>query len=762
MVRSGIQRWGVTLIVMIFCGCVSSPRARRDKFLAAGQALVEKKDYARAMLAFKNAIQAMPNDAEAYYRLGLAALQTGDIPTGGHSLQRAVALNPNHTAAKLKLAELMSHGDATLMQEAEASLEELRQKATVTPEMLNALAYTELRLGKANDAAQTLQDVIDKNPGELDSAVLLAQAKLFKKDTKGAEDVLLNASAASPKAAQPHVILGEFYRVTNRSADAEAQLRTALRLDPSNVQAEYSLAGVLYVEGHMPEAEAAYKHLASLPDSAYKPIYGLFLLRQGRQVEAVREFERLAKQDPNDRIARGRLISAYQLVGRAADANKIIEEALRKNPKDVDALVRRAQLSVAAGKYDDAERDLNQVLRLQPESAPMHYFMAKLRQGRGQELSARQELSRALELDSTLLVARLDLAQSLVTGQDPKGALEVLDRASTPEKALPVFIVQRNWALWAMGDMAEMRKGIDAGLALQRSTDLLLQDGIWKLRSGNPSEARASLEEALKINPTDVRALSVLKQSYEMQKQTALAVQKMKEYAAREPRSAPVQEFLGAILLAGGDNAGAQNAFHAARAADTHSVQANLGLAQVDVLQGKLDNAQRQLEGVVAANPANTIAHLWLGEVQLMRADHRGAEKQFRAVVAAQPENPEALNNLAYLLTENGGQATEALKYAQKAKELAPDRPEYSDTLGWILYKQGLYPSAVQELERATAKNAKPIWEYHLAMAYAKTGDDKRARSVLNSALKQDPKLPEAQMAQQVVGLTASSNANGR
>ena len=145
-----------------------------------------------------------------------------------------------------------------------------------------------------------------------------------------------------------------------------------------------------------------------------------------------------------------------------------------------------------------------------------------------------------------------------------------------------------------------------------------------------------------------------------------------------------------------------------------------------------------------------------------MRSDYQGAEKQFRAVLAAQPENPEALNNLAYLMAENGGQHSEALKYAQKAKELAPDRPEYSDTLGWILYKQGLYPSAVQELERATAKGSQATWEYHLAMAYAKAGDDKRARSALNSALKQDPKLPEAKMAQQVVGSTASSGANGR
>ena len=310
--------------------------------------------------------------------------------------------------------------------------------------------------------------------------------------------------------------------------------------------------------------------------------------------------------------------------------------------------------------------------------------------------------------------------------------------------------------------MTQLRRGIDAGLALQRSADLLLQHGILKLRSGNTSEARASLEEALKINPADVRALAALMESYEVKNQTAVAVEKVKEYAAREPRSAPVQNFLGKILLARGDHAGARRAFQAARAAAPGAAEADLALTDADIMDGKLEDAQGRLQSVLSANPTNNTANLKLGDVELLRADYRGAEKQFRMVLAADPDNHQALNNLAYLLAQNGGQPSEALKYAQKAKELAPDKPEYSDTLGWVLYQQGLYPSAVRELERATAKRANPTWEYHLAMAYAKAGDANRARSVLQSALKQNPKLPEAKLAQQIVGAEPSKSGNGR
>jgi tetratricopeptide (TPR) repeat protein len=752
------------IFVLIICnGCTRSPRERRDKYLAAGRALAEKKDFARAILSFKNAAQAMPNDAEAYYQMGLAALSTGDVRLGFLSLRRATELNPRHREAQLKLSALMAQADEEHVREAEKRLEELTHDAAapVTPEMLNTLAYTELRLGKTGDAIRALEDFMVKSPGELSSAILLARAKLILKDVNGAEDVLKKVSLASPKAAAPHVILGEFYRETKRPSDAEAHFRSALGLDPNNSEALFLLAGVQYDEGHMRDAEATLHGLA-MTNGQYNSSYGLFLLRQGRLDEAVREFERLVKQDPNDRMARSRLVSAYQMVGRRAEAQKLLEEALKKNSKDIDALAQRAQLLVALGKYEDAEGDLNKVVHLQPDSAVAHYLIGKLHRARGQQLSYRQDLSEAVRLDPLLLNARLDLATSLIGSKDPKGGLDILNAAPESQKSLLPVIILRNWALWATGDMTQMRKGIDAGLALERSPHLLLQDGILKLRSGNASGARASLEEALKINPADARALAELKATYDVQNQAAVAVEKVKEYAAREPRSAPVQNFLGTILLARGDHAGARSAFQAAKSAAPGWVEADLALTDADVLDGKLEDAQHRMQTVLAANPTNTQAHLKLGDVELLRADYQGAEKQFRVVLAAEPDNLQALNNLAYLIAEKGGQLSEALRYAQRAIELAPDRPEYSDTLGWVFYRQGLYPLAVRELERATAKRADPTWEYHLAMAYAKAGDENRARSVLQSALKQNPKLPEAKLAQQIVGAEPAKQGNGR
>ena len=114
-------------------------------------------------------------------------------------------------------------------------------------------------------------------------------------------------------------------------------------------------------------------------------------------------------------------------------------------------------------------------------------------------------------------------------------------------------------------------------------------------------------------------------------------------------------------------------------------------------------------------------------------------------MVAADPGNAAGLNNYAYLLSESNGELSEALKYAQKAKELAPGKPEYADTLGWILYLKGLYPMAVSELQRAADSGGSAVWKYHLAMAYAKAGDVNRGRATLQAALKQNPAFAGSQ-----------------
>jgi tetratricopeptide (TPR) repeat protein len=102
------------------------------------------------------------------------------------------------------------------------------------------------------------------------------------------------------------------------------------------------------------------------------------------------------------------------------------------------------------------------------------------------------------------------------------------------------------------------------------------------------------------------------------------------------------------------------------------------------------------------------------------------------------------------------GRYDEALKYAQKAKELAPERADVDDTIGWVMYHKAAYPTAVQYLEKSASREDEALTNYHLAMAYFMAGNKKKAKLTLEKALKQNPTLPEAGIAKNVVAVASA------
>jgi tetratricopeptide (TPR) repeat protein len=752
MTRTQKQAVLVSLMALIVGAgaCARTPIQKRDRFLDSGKRLFEKKEYARAILEFRNAVAAMPKDAESYYQLGRAYNKSREYQTAANMLQKALQLDPNHAGAQLEFSKILAGTmDQENLQSAESRLAALLQGGHQDPEALNTLALTELKLGKLDSAVSNLEHSILLAPNNLSSVVLLIQAKIGQKDYIAAEEILKKACADSPQSGDARAILGTFYISRGRQAEAEQEFQKAISLDPKQASSLLELGRIQARSGRKKEADETFKRLASLPDPATKPAHALFLLEEGRSEEAIRELEQLAKTDPNDRPARTRLVEAYWSFGHKPDAERLLQSVLKKNPKDAEALLQRGELYLLDGKYDNAERDLNQVLHEKPNSANVHYILSKLNQARGSSLLQRQELTEALRLDPMVLQIRLELAQFLLAHNGAKTALEVLNEAPEFQRQAVPTIVQRNWVLWAMAEFGELRKGIDQGLSKGRVPDLLIQDGLLRLRQGDAKAARAALEEALRMDPTDLRALNSLRLSYVAQKQSAEAVKRVKEYAASQPHSAEVQGFLGIVLMSGGDRKEARVAFEAAKAANPRYERAELSLVQMDAVEAKWDDAANRLKAIVSSNEGNVLARFWLAEVQTVKGNNTAAIENFRKVIDAAPDHAQALNNMAYLMADK--KPDEALKYAERAAEMAPTDPDYADTLGWILYQKGMYPSAIKYLERAATKKGNVVWKYHLAMAYAKAGDAKRANATLQVALKDDPNTQEAKAAIEVV-----------
>lgn len=741
----------VLAIAFLSAACNRSPEAKSAKFMAQGKKLLEQKDPARAILQFRNAAQATPRDPEVYYQLGRALLAAGDIQQGVGAFRKALDLNPKHAAAQLALASLMSNvNDTAVLKDAEQRLQSLLQDSPQNADALHALALTELKLGETDDAVQNLELAVASAPQELVFAVTLAQAKLAQKDTKGAEAILKKTTTDFPKSPEAIVILGRFYLSQNQPAEGEQEFRRAIAMDPNNGPALLNLATLMIRTGRSADAEKFVKQLSGRPEKLYKPAYANFLFQQGRRDEAVQEFERLAKQAPDDRAMRTRLVAAYQSVGRLADAQKVLTDALKKNPKDLDALLQRGELFLQAGKFVEAEGDFNNVLHLKPDAPEVHYALAKLYRATGESLRQRQELASALSLNPRLVQVRLELANSLIADKAGQAALDALNQTPEDQQGIVDVIAERNWALLSLNQAAEARKGVDTALAKARTPDLLLQDALLKIRGQRYNEARQALHELLGKNPNDLRALQLLVGSYSAQKQAPAAVNEVRAFASAHPQSASVQYFFGVLLLQTGDKAGAKQALTAAKAIDPNYAPADLSLAQVDLLQSDWKDARPQLNAILAKKGEDPLARQWLGMLEAASGDQAAAIADFRKVIESQPNNALALNNLAYLMAEGGDRTEAPLKYAQKAVELEPSNANFEATLGWVLYRRGVYDLAIKQLESSLSKKPSALENYHLAMAYSKAGKQERGRAALSEALRMDASLPEAKVAQEM------------
>jgi predicted Zn-dependent protease len=100
-----------------------------------------------------------------------------------------------------------------------------------------------------------------------------------------------------------------------------------------------------------------------------------------------------------------------------------------------------------------------------------------------------------------------------------------------------------------------------------------------------------------------------------------------------------------------------------------------------------------------------------------------------------QPPDPATLNNLAWLLHEKGD--ARALDLAQQAHVAAPKVPEIADTYGWILVQRNQAAAGLDVLQAAMAgAPGNPDIQYHVAAAYAKSGQQEKAAELLRESLK--------------------------
>ena len=196
----------------------------------------------------------------------------------------------------------------------------------------------------------------------------------------------------------------------------------------------------------------------------------------------------------------------------------------------------------------------------------------------------------------------------------------------------------------------------------------------------------------------------------------------------------------------------AREAFEACISLGDSGGECGLSLAIIEHESGEADATSDRLSKLLEEFPRYTAAFNYAAWGEIERNNYGNATEHYRQVVATNPEDSLALNNLAYILATQGGNLDEALKYAQRAKEITPGLYDADDTLGWIYYLRGAYARALAHLRVAADEMpSKAEVFYHLSMAEAQSGNAEASRVAFERGQEIDPNLHWADEARRVL-----------
>lgn len=182
--------------------------------------------------------------------------------------------------------------------------------------------------------------------------------------------VLLGAAPDKTESLQRFRNLGKaFYENPTTQAEAIAEFRKALDLDPSSVTEKLNYGLALLRGGRTPEAVSLLQQVQrqdpALPHTWFN--LGLTFKRSGEIDKARTQFERLIQIVPSEPIGHYQLGTLYRIAGRAPDAIAQFQRASELNPLLAAAHFQLYNLYRQSGRKQESEQELAAFQRLKQQ-----------------------------------------------------------------------------------------------------------------------------------------------------------------------------------------------------------------------------------------------------------------------------------------------------------------------------------------------------------------------------------------------------------
>lgn len=548
---------------------------------------------------------------------------------------------------------------------------------------------------------------VSGEPGTVNEELAIGDKSFAAGRLDQAIDAYRKAVGMAPNSARAHYKLGVALGRTGKYKEAVEQLESAVKMNPSDVRIERTLAGVYEVLNMTEQAQAAYQRVIGMStnpgivadaNKRFILVTAKAYTEKGNPAAALEILNYLRRQQGEDPEVLYYIGIVQMLSNRPAAAEAAFKDVLKIMPNNKSAYESLIKVYEQENKIDDVIATLEKLLTLlNPRSGEYRSEAERLALFKGRRALEKGNLPRAEAAFQSILSGNprdpsANYGIGLVYQQEKRydDAAKYFNRVL---KVVPGHLDARLHLAMVYLQLNRLREGVDELRALMAN-------------AGNSPQGRQAKD-----------ILERLEASLQRQR------------GSQENIEDRIKELQGML------------------AKDPNQVQARLQLGALYLRKGDLKDARVQYEAVTKLEPSNETAHGALGDIFDNLGLYDQSVEQY-AITISLEQNPLRADEIADLLMEALGKKYFNANNMDEAKDVfglildrRPDDPSARLFSGLIQMRNGDYEQAIESFRNIIIKSPNNLSaRINLGLAYERLNREDDAIHEYRYILERNPK----------------------
>lgn len=598
-------------------------------------------DLGGAELQLRKVAGLEPGSVRAYDELASLLNQERLYSSAITYWDKALAIDPDDAEIAVSRAQALSDNDQP--EEAIASLQAFESRHPSLEIVSFSLGTVLARQKRFKEAEREFEECVRTAPNDSSARLSLGRIFFLEEDYSQIPPLLepLLTVRGEPEV---HYLVGASYKNLGRYAEAEAQLRLAAHLAPSDEDAQFAL--------------------------------GATLIRTQKPAEALSHLRKAVELDPQSEAARLQMAIALKMIRAQKQSSSMYQEVretektnLLKNQFATQGL--RANELLKNGRAVEAEAIYRSMLQIFPEDAHTYYNLAITLGLQNRKEEGRAALERSIHLDPEFPLARTALGSEYMLEGRSKDASTEFRKALELDPQITEAQLNLATILQDEGRMTEAASLLQRAIESSPNSALPhLHLGLLQAAEGKLSDATLEVQKAVDLEPNNIDALITLAKIFGRTGKMERSVAFFKRVVSLEP---------------------GQYVNHL-----------NLGIALADHLE--VDAAEQEFREAVRLGPDSSIAHYNLGRLLLDERKSTEAAPELQHACDLDPSLADGFYLLA-VAKRQSGDLNLSLSLVQRSIELDPGQARSFYLLGQNLLSLGRNDEAVASWKKAIQIN---------------------------------------------------------